>query len=179
LAPFFIMATKFCCVILVLIVITIIGNCGSPSVLAQPATANSCSIETIDFSNRIIETQFEKIAFHNGAYTQKREQGAPDWLFTLSKKTSLYHFGKDTVRIIYVEAEHLSGSGSWEIVFGFVCSNNQMKKVLEQWSLIPPVISQKGESLSVTVWTEYRGAASPQGKTTRQFKWMNQSFVAK
>jgi hypothetical protein len=171
------MPTKCRCITLVLIGITIIGDCGSSFVFCQPATARPCSIESIDFANQTIESKDGKIAFQNGVYTQKSETGG--WLFTLSAKTDIYHFGKDTIRILYVDADHLSGSGSWQIAFGFVCSKNQVKKVLEQWSLGQPVMAQNGDTLSVTVWTEYGGAAPPQGKTTRQFKWTNQSFVAK
>jgi hypothetical protein len=150
---------------------------GRTSVLARPSGADICDIAAIDFSNRIIETKNVRIILKNGAYIQNDKSGVADWRFELSPDTSLYHFGKDTIRIINIGADHLSGSGSWQIAVGFVCSGDQVKKVLEQWSLDRPVISQNGDNLSVTVSTEYRGAAPPQGKTAILFKWRNGAFA--
>jgi hypothetical protein len=82
------------------------------------------------------------------------------------------------VRVIKLDASHLSGSGEWEIALGYVCSENQIRKVLEQKSVSSVVISQKGNTLSVTVWEEYRGAAPPQGKKRRSFQWVDGKFIS-
>jgi hypothetical protein len=139
----------------------------------------SCDISAVDFSNRTIETQNGRIEFRNGSYTQKDDLGKPDWLFTLSQSTSLLAFGKDRVRIIRIDSDHLSGSGSWALALGFACSGTKVKKVLELWSYKAPAIVQKGDTLYVTVWKQYRGAAPPGGKKTNILRWTGESFVPK
>jgi hypothetical protein len=118
---------------------------GRTSVYARPLAADLCDIAAIDFSNRIIETKNGRIILKNGTYIQKDKSGGADWRFELSPDTSLYHFSKDTIRIINIGASHLRGSGSWQIAVGFVCSGDQVKKVMEKWSLDRPVISQNEE----------------------------------
>ena len=139
---------------------------------------DSCDVAAADFKNRSVDTNRGRIDFKDGSYTQNDEHlGKPEWLFTLSAKSPLFTFGKDTVRIINIEADHLSGSGSWSLALGFVCSGNQVKKVLEQWSLRSPVIVQNGNTLSITIWNEYQGTAPPQGKKTKTFEWKAGTFI--
>ena len=145
-----------------------------PQATSTSVIVGSCDIGTTDFTNRQIDTDhFGMLNFRNGAYTQNDVLGNADWGFTLSTSSSLYSFGPDTVRIVNIWADHLSGSGSWFMAVGYTCSGSQIKKVLEQSSLAPIVITQNGNTLSVTTWQTYEGAAALQGKTTTQFKWMD------
>jgi hypothetical protein len=150
------------------------GTCISDSAIG------SCDIATTDFANQQIDTdQFGTLALKNGNYTKNDDAGNPDWNFTLPGSSSLYLFGGATVRVININANHVSGSGEQQIALGYVCSGDEtkIKKVLEQSSFGTPVILQSGNNtISVTTWKTYEGAAPPQGRTVTQFKWLNGMF---
>lgn len=149
----------------------------SPITSSEVVRKGSCNLAVEDFASRTLETrQFGPIALKNGSYLQNDSMGNPDWRFTLLPSSSLYRFGSDTVRIVNLDVDHLGGSGDWRIALGYVCSKGGVKKVLEQSSLGPPVISQNGDILSVTVWKTYEGGSPPQGKTTTRFRWANGTF---
>jgi hypothetical protein len=149
----------------------------SPITSSEGVRKVSCNLAAVDFASRTLETrQFGPITLKNGSYLQNDNMGNPDWRFRLLPNSLLYRFGSDTVRIINLEADHLGSSGGWRIVLGYVCSKRRVKKVLEQSSLSPPVISQNGAILSVTVWKTYEGGSPPQGKTTTRFRWANGTF---
>jgi hypothetical protein len=153
-------------------------SCLREKAQAKQLQTDSCDVTAVDFKNRSVDTNRGRIDFKNGSYTQNDKYlGKPEWFFTLLVESRLYTFGKDTVRIVNIEADHLSGSGSWSVALGFVCSGNQIKKVIEQWSLRSPIIVQNGNTLSVTVWNEYRGAAQPQGKRIKTFEWKAGTFI--
>ena len=156
-----------------------VAHSASPLAVAslKVVRMGSCDIATVDFTNRNVQTdQLGQIDFRRGLYTGRDSKGNSDWRFTFLSESSLYRFGSDTVRIINVDADHLSGSGDLRIALGYMCSKRGLKKVLEQSSLGPSVVSQNGDILSVTVWKTYEGASPPQGKTTTRFKWANGAF---
>ncbi len=144
----------------------------------QTATLpGSCDIAMVDFSDRQVETsQFGILNFKNGTYMQNDTLGNPEWIYALSSSSSFYSFGSSTVRVINISADHLGGSGEWQLAVGYMCSRNKIQvaieKVFEQFSVVPVLISQSGNTLSLTAWKTYEGTSPPQGKTTVQFKWL-------
>jgi hypothetical protein len=139
----------------------------------SPAAENHCDIAEEDFSNQVIDSdQFGEIGFKGGTYVQQDELGKAEWRFTLTGKSSVFHFGPDVVRIVGVDADHVGGSGYWYLSVGYICLADQLRKVVEISSLIPVSIVKSDEnSLQYTVSRVYEGANPPRDRKVVHATW--------
>ena len=135
-----------------------------------------CDVRKVDFANyKVDTTQFGKLNFQNSIYVQNDDVGNPDWEFTIAKNTTIYTFGSDVVRVVDITNDHVSGSGAWDIVVGYICSNSQVIKVLEQASISKVIITEKGNDQLELQWGEgYNGASPPEKESTKVIQWNQQ-----
>ena len=140
---------------------------------AQTNNLHACDIRNVDFGNYKIDTdQFGEIDLKNNMYVQKDDVGNLDWEFTLTSSSTLYTFGSDTIKIIYVTSSHLSGSGEWEVALGYACSDGKVAKALEQGSISQVTISKRSNNQLELKWGEgYQGTNPPEKELTRVVQW--------
>lgn len=154
----------------------------APASLSSASTApprtTQCNIAATDFSDLAVDSvQFGRIRFKSGLFVSSDDLGNPDWRFTLATSSSVYTVGPETIRMVSIVAEHLSGSGSWYVVQGYICSNNEMKKVMEESSLTPIRMTMSSDNaVQFTVSTIYEGGVSPPlGKKRVTLSWNEQN----
>jgi hypothetical protein len=152
---------------------------GLPSLaVVSPGLMTTCDIATAQFADRALESdQFGEINFKHGLYVQRDDLGNADWMFSLVTSSPIFSFGPDAIRIVNVNAEHLSGSGSWHIALGYTCYANRLRKVLELSSLLPITVTKSGDALESTIWTTYSGGAfMPGGKKHVVAHWNSKAI---
>ena len=125
-------------IILVVVAVILVGVVGYFvfSKKSEPKNISVCDVRKVDFDNyKVDTTQFGKLNFLSSAYVQNDDLGNPEWKFIIANDAHTYTFGSDVIRVIDITKSHLTGSGEWDIVVGYVCSNNQLTKVFEQGSI--------------------------------------------
>ena len=87
--------------------------------------ANCDSIEKMDFNEAALSFGSQSLRFQNGkacTSDQAIEDGC-DWQHTLTVDQILVPTPSQTIRLIVINSNHLTGSGAWDHVFFFRCRN--------------------------------------------------------
>ncbi|MFY9823903.1 MAG: hypothetical protein WAM82_21165, partial [Thermoanaerobaculia bacterium] len=66
-------------------------------------------------------------------------------------------------------------SGSWYVALGYVCSGDQIKKVIEISSLAPIVMTEALDGkVEFVIWQQYQGSSPPGKRKTVRAYWNQQ-----
>jgi len=91
--------------------------------VASQAKCNS--IEKVDFSESALSFGYQSLRFRNGKACTSDQAIADgcDWQHTLTVDQTLTPTPGQTIRLILINSNHLTGSGTWDHVFFFRCRN--------------------------------------------------------
>lgn len=156
--------------------------------LAFPDTiaAQRCSdIATVDFRNSTVtgvRDVDEPLRFRNGVFDELATLSpsrAVEWRYEIVQDTTVHPDPQTTIRFIEMFKNHLAGTGSWEYLVGFRCSDGVVKNVFQQHSEGMRVVSLSPDTLHLrfAMWRKEDSHASPSGCRDTWFSWNTSSHT--
>ena len=146
--------------------------------------AQRCSdITTVDFRNSTVTSVRdvdEPLGFRDGVFDEmapRSPSGPVEWRYEIAHDTTVHPDPQTTIRFIEMFKDHLSGTGSWEYLIGFRCSDGVVRNVFQQAGEGMRVVSLSPDTLHLgfVVWKQGDSHANPSGEKDRWFSWNTSS----
>jgi hypothetical protein len=136
------------------------SGCGSLRPAAIRGGIPCRDAEGIDFRNAVVEVApLGAVRLESGVgYASDAGEGGAsrDWRLTLHEELVLRPAPGTVVRLVRLEASHLTGSGEWEHVLAFRCRDGVLERILDERFLYGVDVHRVNDGILRFTYGEWR-----------------------
>lgn len=119
----------------------------------------------------------ERFAFRKGVAVQwesdERNPQKPDFRITIDHEQLVHPDGSPGVKILFVEMDHLTGTGSFQYLVAYDCRGHRLHKLLDVSGEGVSFRTATDNSIKLTlyIWSDRNGHCCPSKRADVTFEW--------